>query len=104
MQLLVNAYMMRDVDDCIYIMRMVIMIMLIMICDDDYHLNCDLMLCGRKYLIMQMLLELFNVVGGDLLHCCCCCCVVALSCMSMHHKHLVVKGCEPLLRSNVRPE
>jgi hypothetical protein len=68
---------------------------------DDYYLNCVLLLCGHEYLIMQMLLELFNVVGGDLLHCCC---VVALSCMSMHHKHLVVKGCEPLLRSNVRRE
>jgi len=38
-------------------------------------------LCGRKYLIMQLLLELINVNGGDLLHCGCwihmrCFCIV----------------------------
>jgi len=51
-------------------------------------------LCGRKYLIMQLLLKLINVNGGVLLHCCRWIYVLEIlhywvfACMSMHHSHI----------------
>jgi len=65
--LLVNAYMLSDGDfvgDYIY-GKWLIMVW--------WWLLIELWLdwfCGRKYLIMQLLLKLINVNGGVLLHCC----------------------------------
>jgi len=89
--LLVNAYILSDGDvvgDCIYAKWMMMMWWRLLI-----ELWLD-WLCGRKYLIMQLLLKLINVNGGVLL--CCCWWIFMLeilhysvfACMSMHHSHI----------------
>ncbi len=62
---------------------------------------CYVDLCGRNYLIMQLLLELCNVIGGVLLHCVGVCklsnCIVgSLLCPCIHL--VVVKEMILLLR------
>ena len=69
--MLSNAYM---------LIMIMVMLMFVDNYDDDYvHDNVVMTiiwivtwwLCGRKYLIMQLLLELINVNGGNILHCGC---------------------------------
>jgi len=87
----VNAYMLRDGDfvgDCIYAKWMMMTWWWLLI-----ELWLD-WLCGRKYLIMQLLLKLINVNGGVLLHCCWWIFMLEIlhywvfACMSMHHSHI----------------
>jgi len=92
----VNAYMLRDGDfvgDCIYAKWMMMMWWWLLI-----ELWLD-WLCGREYLIMQLLLKLINVNRGVLLHCCWWIYMLKIlhywvfACMSIHHSHMRnVKG------------